>query len=585
MATTTFQVEGGNSSAPFTLKVHRGDGMALLAMNWRSGKPPRNFAGFSIEFREPGKDKFWPLLNSLGFPGQRTKFTDPPIDSTRAPIQKFRWVHFPGNAELKGEFTYRVTPCFMDAGGTLSRGEPQTASIRLMRETLPGKLNVAFTRGFVSSQAFVRRWAPDAKLSTLLPDNNSKGLEFTPTHKNADKAHAWMGFEARSAICELLDEAIANKKAEVRAIAFELNLPEILTRVEKLGARLKIILDDSTKKKDAGSPESKSAARLKKSAGTASVVRQHMGSLQHHKSIAVRGPGIHKVLYGSTNFTWRGFYVQSNNAVIVNSKQAVDDYFAVFEDYFTAADADAFRTSKGPATFFPLGITGLDASVGFSPHTSTNGLLKKVGTDIGKAKSCVLFSLAFLGQTTKGPIGPALGKQIKSTKVHTLGIADARVKEGNLGVAVLSPHDKMRVVRSSALTQNVPAPFATEPSGLAGKDGTERGTRMHHKFVVLDFDRADARVYFGSYNFSEPADGKNGENLLLVRDRTVATSYMIEAVRLYDHYRLRSLREDAKGKGKKVLELALPPTKASVKPWWQKHWDDPVRKRDRELFA
>jgi hypothetical protein len=36
-----------------------------------------------------------------------------------------------------------------------------------------------------------------------------------------------------------------------------------------------------------------------------------------------------------TNFTWRGFYVQSNNAVIVNSKKAVNDYFAAFDDYFT----------------------------------------------------------------------------------------------------------------------------------------------------------------------------------------------------------------------------------------------------------
>jgi len=582
MATTTFQVEGGNSSAPFTLKVHRGDGMALLAMNWRSGKPPRNFAGFSIEFREPGKDKFWPLLNSLGFPGQRTKFTDPPIESTKAPIQKFRWVHFPGNAEKKGEFTYRVTPCFMDEHGTLGRGEAQTASIALMRETLPGKLNIAFTRGFVSSQAFVRRWAPDGKVSTLLPDVDKKGLEFKPTHEHAEQAHAWMGFESRSAICELLDEAIANKKAEVRAIAFELNLPELLTRFEKLGSRLKIILDDSKDKGEPDEPESISAARLMKSAGKTKVVRQHMVKLQHHKSIAVRGPGIHKVLYGSTNFTWRGFYVQSNNAAVVNSAKAVDDYFAAFDDYFTAKNAAAFKASKAPATFFPLGITGLDAKVGFSPHGKTNGLLKAVGQDIAKAKSCVLFSLAFLGLMKKGPIGPALGKQIKSTKVHTLGIADARVKEVNLGVAVLSPDNKKRIVRSSALTGNVPAPFATEPSGLTAKGG---GTRMHHKFVVLDFDRADARVYFGSYNFSEPADTDNGENLLLVKDRTVATTYMIEAVRLYDHYRLRSLREDAKGKGKKVLELQLPPTKASEKPWWQKDWDDPARKRDRELFS
>jgi hypothetical protein len=127
-----------------------------------------------------------------------------------------------------------------------------------------------------------------------------------------------MGFESRSAICELLDEAIANKKAEVRAIAFELNLPELLTRFEKLGSRLKIILDDSKDKGEPDEPESISAARLMKSAGRQSRA-QHMVKLQHHKSIAVRGPGIHKVLYGSTNFTWRGFYVQSNNAAVVNS--------------------------------------------------------------------------------------------------------------------------------------------------------------------------------------------------------------------------------------------------------------------------
>ena len=180
-------------------------------------------------------------------------------------------------------------------------------------------------------------------------------------------------------------------------------------------------------------------------------------------------------------------------------------------------------------------MTGLDAKVGFSPHAEKNGLLALVGKDIDKAKSSVLFSLAFLGQMTRGPIGPALGRAIKSKTVHALGIADARVKAGNLGVTVLTPDNKRRVVRSSALTGNVPAPFSTEPSGLASTSG-HTGTRMHHKFVVLDFDTDDARVYLGSYNFSEPADFESGENLVLIKDRTVATSYMIEALRIYDHY-------------------------------------------------
>jgi len=34
-----FQIVGKNTSAPFTLKVHRGEGMALLAMIWRKASP------------------------------------------------------------------------------------------------------------------------------------------------------------------------------------------------------------------------------------------------------------------------------------------------------------------------------------------------------------------------------------------------------------------------------------------------------------------------------------------------------------------------------------------------------------------
>jgi len=583
---TSYRVEGGNKKAPFTLTVHRGDGMALLGMNWRGGKPPRDFVGFSIEFREPDSTKFWPIKNKIAFPGQRSKQSDPPIESTKAPFQKFRWVHFPFNAEKKGKFTYRVTPLFMDATGALSRGEEQTAAIALMRDTLP-KANVAFTRGFVSSQAFAQHFAPDGKITTIIPGNAKKGLTFKPSHKDAEKALAWMGFEARSAILEVLDQAINNKNAQVRVIAFDLNMPEIVGRLVKLKKRLKIIIDNDKDHK-AGSAENAAEKRLNTSAGAQNVVRQHMANLQHHKSIAVSGGGINKVVYGSTNFSWRGFYVQSNNAFIVNSKKAADDYFTFFEDYFKAKNAGDFMKSTASSGWHTLGIAGLDAKVGFSPHNKANGLLATIGKDIAKAKSSVFFSLAFLGQMTRGPIGPALGKQMKSKKVHTLGIADANVKAGNLGITVMTPDDKRRVVRSSALTGKVPAPFSTEPSGLAGESGNERGTRMHHKFVVIDFDTPDARVYFGSYNFSEPADLENGENLVFVKDRTVATSYMIEAVRIYDHYRFRTVQENkkkAKTPALKVITLRPAPKTAAQKPWWQAHWDDPIRKRERELFS
>src|SRR5258707_1027564 len=145
-----FQVEGHNAAALFTLKIHRGDGMSLIAMNWRKGKPPDNFVGFAIEYQEPGGSQFFTLKNRLSFPNA-DKSNPNYLSTLRSPIQKFRWVHFPRNANLAGAFRYRVSPVFMNEKNELSYGEVQEAKIELNRETYPGQFNVAFTRGFVKS--------------------------------------------------------------------------------------------------------------------------------------------------------------------------------------------------------------------------------------------------------------------------------------------------------------------------------------------------------------------------------------------------------------------------------------------------
>ncbi|MPZ44652.1 MAG: hypothetical protein GEV05_14865 [Betaproteobacteria bacterium] len=108
--------------------------------------------GFAIEYKEPGGDKFYALKNRICFPGRDREVNPNRLTTRLSPIQKFRWVHFPRNAELDRDFIYRVTPVFMDEEEILSYGEAQTVPIELRRETYPGKLNVTFTRGFVSSQ-------------------------------------------------------------------------------------------------------------------------------------------------------------------------------------------------------------------------------------------------------------------------------------------------------------------------------------------------------------------------------------------------------------------------------------------------
>ena len=135
----------------------------------------------------------------------------------------------------------------------------------------------------------------------------------------------------------------------------------------------------------------------------------------------------------------------------------------------------------------------------------------------------------------------------------------------------------MQPVSPAALAKNVPEPFKTEPVGGGGN-------RMHHKFVVIDFDKPTARVYLGLYNFSSAADITNGENLLLITDRRVAVLYMIEALRIFDHYHFRVAQQESKKKKKKLM-LVKPPKKAADKPWWSEDHSDRRKIRDRELFA
>lgn len=571
-----FQVNGRNAAALFTLKVYRGDGMALLAMNWKTKKPPLDFVGFAIEYKEPGGDRFFTLKNRLSFPAAGGAVNPNSLSTRLSPIQKFRWVHFPRNAELPGLFLYKVTPVFMNEIGELSYGEPQEAAIELRRETHPGKLNVTYTRGFVSSQAFVDRYVSDQHgIATLLPKKADDGLDFVPTHPQADEALNWMGFETRHAILEVLDQAIDDIRAQAYVVAYDLSERDVVSRLQRLGTRLRIIIDDSASHGKPHSAESQAAERLKVTAGPENVKRHHMSGLQHNKTIVVNGPKVQAVVCGSTNFAWRGFFVQANNAVILRGKNAVKPFLAAFDNYWANNRAAGFGQTDS-AKWSNLGLARVNAQVSFSPHSRSNALLQSVADDIRQQTTSSLFySLAFLFQT-EGPIRDAITNMTGGEDIFVYGISDRKVG----GLDVQKPDGNVAPVFPAALTKNLPEPFKSEPTGLSGGVGT----RMHHKFVVIDFDKPTARVYLGSYNFSSPADIENGENLLLIRDRAVAVSYMVEALRLFDHYHFRVAQQEA-DKARKALTLATPPRNPGEKPWWDDDYTVPHKIRDRKLFS
>jgi phosphatidylserine/phosphatidylglycerophosphate/cardiolipin synthase-like enzyme len=577
-----WQVVGAVASAPFTLKLHRGEGMVMLAMDWKGGEPPNDFVGFSIEYRPPGAAGFNAVRNRIHFPGRST----PPAPgkpaerykSTEAPFQTFRWVHLPAIQIPPGVFEYRVTPKFMKADRSLRSEDAQTAKVSLLRETMPGSFNIAFTRGYVSSQAFVDNFGGAEGFKKLIPPNADDGPNFKTTHDKADDAYRWMGFEARDRLLDLLDRAIADG-ADVMVVAYELNLPELIDRLAKLGSKLRIILDDSstTKKKadgtkvvkDKGAPHSaESRAGAKLAAAGATVRRQHMRSLQHNKMIVVDGPAVKSVVLGSTNFSWRGLFVQSNNMLLVEGAAIVAQQRQAFDGYWDHAPTFQSLTS---ANWKSLQVPGLDADISMSPHSSANSTQKGSATAIDGATASLFYSLAFLYQTS-GDVTKAIERATNRTDLFVYGISEKKT-----GFKLFQPDGNPATVSAASLGAGLPQPFRSEASG-----GT--GVKMHHKFIVIDFDKPTAMTFTGSYNFSNPADKDNGENLVRIKGEKVATAYMVEAVRIFDTYQFRLAMKSAKMKGE-TKELKLPPSKPGDIPWWKKFYTDPVRIRDRKLFA
>jgi hypothetical protein len=567
-----FVVHGDIAAAEHTLTCYRGEGMCLLAMNWKQGTPPDNFVGFAIEFCPPEGKQFFTLNNRLAFPGAKGQISVNTLSSRLSPFQKFRWIHFPSDVSTPGHLTYRVTPVFMDEKGVLSYGHYQEAAIELEAETYPGEMNIAFTRGFISSQAFVDKFGTNGGVGTILPTSANAGLDFQSKDPQEETALAWMGFEARSIILNTLDAAVADTSAQVRVAAYDFNDPEIVSRLEKLGNRLKIIIDDSGSHKPPISSETRAAGILTKSAGADNVQRQHMGDLQHNKTILVNGDKTKIAIGGSTNLSWRGIYVQNNNAVVLQGENAVQAFSDAFDNLWASPDNVSGFDNTASADWIPLNFPDFNASVTFSPHSKSNAKLAEIGDAISATKSSLFYSLAFLYET-KGVIRNAIEEVTDNTKnnIFVYGISDKQVG----GLNLQQPNGNPPTSFPAALMQDVPPPFKEEATG-------GNGTRLHHKFVVIDFNTPDACVYTGSYNFSVAADMKNAENLFMIKDERVATSYAVEAVAMFDHYSFRD--EDQKAKDASPLELKTPPGQGE-KAWWDEYWSDHMKTRDRELFG
>lgn len=565
--------------------------MCLLGFD--VAEPEEDLVGFAVEFKQPGASDFQPLLNRLAFsydaPANVAVTGDKQFSSLEAPFQKFRWIHFPPMVK-NGIYTYRATKMHMPQDLVLKKGQSITLKISLDPMTYSGFLDIGFTRNFASSQAFREKLGNppniDAIGGKIIPANADDGLKFK---KMPGDIYQWMGFEAYDLIFGFLDDVLNDPGVTLDVFAYDFNEPDILKKLEALRNRLRIIIDDSTttvKGVETGhgvatSAESTAAGRLQASAGATNAKRTHFKNLQHHKVlIARRGGKPFKVLGGSTNFSYRGLYIQANNAFVFDNEDVAALYGAVFDAAFT--DPLGFESTPLAAKWHLVQTKNMPpVHLCFSPHKLTDLSLQPLQGAIAQASSSVLYAVAFLYQMGKGITKDEFDR-LMNRPVFSYGISD---KGGTLQVH--KPDGSIGLVDFEYLAANAPEPFKSEWSG--GK-----GINIHHKFVVTDFSLPTAKVFTGSSNLSPSGERNNGDHLIMIEDQRIATSYAIEGLRIFDHLHFRTVMQSAKKKTSSVpkgkpdpLTLQKPKSishKAAT--WFEPYYKAGSQKEnDRLLFA
>jgi phosphatidylserine/phosphatidylglycerophosphate/cardiolipin synthase-like enzyme len=554
----------------FSVKLWRGERMALIGMDVDDPEP--DFVGFSIEVQSPGSDGFQPLRNRLAFSYPKSsalKSVDGyrNFPSTEAPFQKFRWVHFPYNP-TDGEYTYRVTKQHMKTDGILTAGTSITLDITLDAVVYDGFLDVGFTRGYASSQAYADKYGnnPD-----IIPTDAASGLDFK---KVKGDVYQWLGFEAYQLIMDFLTDVAGDETLELDFFAYDLNEPDIVALLERIGPRLRAVIDDSGDHKPDSSAESQAAARLEESAGADRVKRMHFSGLQHNKVlIAKRGGEAQKVLLGSTNFSFRGIYIQANNALVFRSPEAAGLFEEVFELAFS--NPKGFNAQPIAQQWHLVQVEGKPpVHFCFSPHKDADLSLSPVGAAIDQATSSVFFVIAFLNQAKTGALREAVDR-LEGKSVFSYGVSDKRG-----GLEVKKPDGSLGIVDFEYLAKNTPEPFKSEWSGGSG-------IHEHDKFVVTDFNLPTAKVFTGSSNLSVSGEEKNGDNLVMIEDPRVATSYAIEALRVFDHLQFRTkMKAASSAKDSGALTLQKPTAMSGKPTWFAKFYvADSQVENDRKLFS
>ncbi len=224
------------------------------------------------------------------------------------------------------------------------------------------------------------------------------------------------------------------------------------------------------------------------------IVPDTSEALMHHKFVVVDG---WDVWTGSMNFTLNGAYRNDNNLLHLQSSALAKDYQREFEEMFE--EGRFGRLSRSDTPFPEVQLQSAEVQIYFSPD---DGALTGILRALDHAEEQILVMAYTL---TADEISDALiDASLFGLDVRVLVEADQIRSTGN---------DFERLRESGVDVRLDRNPY-----------------NMHHKVIVID----GRVVIAGSYNFTRSAEERNDENLIIIMDEDLASSYLLEFSRLWE---------------------------------------------------
>jgi phosphatidylserine/phosphatidylglycerophosphate/cardiolipin synthase-like enzyme len=290
--------------------------------------------------------------------------------------------------------------------------------------------------------------------------------------------------ERHGGLDETLAADISRAQRQVDVVAYDLDAEPIVQALIDLEAR-GVAVRVATDEDNADLP---SIRRLRRNG--ISVAEDKRSGLMHDKFIVIDG---RTVWTGSLNFTTNGVYCNNNNLVRFDLPRLAANYVAEMDEMYVQSEFGPTSPDNTPNE--QLVIQGIEIENYFGPEKEIAPIIAR---SVARAQQEILF-LAF--SFTDEQIGEAM-----------LGRADA-------GVAVRGVFE---TVGSDTEFSYFPVMNGAGLDNLSvGTDGNSRV--MHHKVIIIDRET----VIFGSFNFSDSANRRNDENIVIVHDPTFS-SYFVE---------------------------------------------------------